>query len=391
MGKTKGVERVERLSSSVEIVIFCFRLLFYVFAVIDLYIEKNTFDHFYFSLFLVLAAMIIPLVFWVPLLVKKSTLYCITEFVISGSLSIYAMAVSNEYSSMFVLSALTIAYHLEKRYYKWFPILLIFPLLQFIIKGFIPGENGYMYVFINWVFTIIGFGFNMLIESYKRTQELNRIIEEQNQNLLQYAKQIETLTLVEERNRMARDLHDTLGHSFISYILGLDAVQYLVDSDSEKAKGKIEELREHAAASLDEIRETIHEIGSESDILLTSNFQAIINEFTEYTNTRVTFKIAGEEYFLHHSMRMALLRTLQESLTNAKRHGKAEEIQVGLSFHEDATELAIRDNGMGSDKITIGFGLKSMKDRVEALNGELKVESALNFGTSIKVTIPYRR
>ena len=86
---------------------------------------------------------------------------------------------------------------------------------------------------------IIGFGFNLIIKAYKNTENLSNIIEEQNQTLVQYAKQIESLTLVEERNRMARDLHDSLGHSFISYILGLDAVMYLMDSnapeDEEKA------------------------------------------------------------------------------------------------------------------------------------------------------------
>ena len=84
--------------------------------------------------------------------------------------------------------------------------------------------------------------------------------------MVQYAKQIESLTLVEERNRMARDLHDTLGHSFISYILGLDAVLYLMDSNPSEAKKKIEELRHYASENLDQIRETIHEIGTETDI-----------------------------------------------------------------------------------------------------------------------------
>ena len=86
---------------------------------------------------------------------------------------------------------------------------------------------------------IIGFGFNLIIKAYKNTENLSNIIEEQNQTLVQYAKQIESLTLVEERNRMARDLHDTLGHSFISYILGLDAVMYLMDSNTPKQRKRL--------------------------------------------------------------------------------------------------------------------------------------------------------
>ena len=123
-----------------------------------------------------------------------------------------------------------------------------------------------------------------------------------------------------------------LGHSFISYILGLDAVLYLMESNPSEAKKKIEQLRDYASVNLDQIRETIHEIGTETDISLTSNFSAIIDEFSKYTNTKVSMEIVGEEYVLLHSIRMALLRCLQEGLTNAKRHGNATDIAIILSF-----------------------------------------------------------
>ena len=190
---------------------------------------------------------------------------------------------------------------------------------------------------------------------------------------------------------MARDLHDTLGHSFISYILGLDAVLYLMDSNTLQAKKKLEELRNYASENLDQIRETIHEIGTETEISLTNNFSTIIDEFSEYTNTKVDFKVTGEEYVLHHSMRMALLRCLQESLTNAKRHGNATEVSISLSYDENEIELIIEDNGKGSEKLEYGFGLTSMQERLKALNGDFKVISAKSFGTTVKCHIPYRR
>ena len=175
-------------------------------------------------------------------------------------------------------------------------------------------------------------GLNLIIKAYKKTDDLNQMIEDKNQTLVQYAKQIESLTLVGERNRMARDLHDTLGHSFISYILGLDAVLYLMDSNPSQAKKKIEELRHYASENLDQIRETIHEIGSETDISVTDHFSAMIDEFSVYTNTKVNLHVIGEEYVLGHSVRMTLLRCLQESLTNAKRHGHAKVVSINLIF-----------------------------------------------------------
>ena len=167
----------------------------------------------------------------------------------------------------------------------------LFPFIQFMTIGILPSESPFFLIFNHWFLMIIGFGFNLIIKAYKNSENLSNIIEEQNQTLVQYAKQIEFLTLVEERNRMARDLHDTLGHSFISYILGLDAVLYLIDSNTPEAKKKLEELRNYASENLDQIRETIHEIGTETDISLTNNFSAIIDEFSEYTNTKVDFKV----------------------------------------------------------------------------------------------------
>ena len=88
---------------------------------------------------------------------------------------------------------------------------------------------------------------------------------------------------------------------------------------------------------------------------------------------------------------MALLRCLQESLTNAKRHGNAKEISISLSYDENEIELIIEDNGKGSEKLEYGFGLTSMQERLKAINGDFKVISAKSFGTTVKCHIPYRR
>ena len=311
---------------------FLFRVFFYLFAFMDFLAEKETMDHFVFVLLWLISVIFIPLCFWIPLVYKKSTYYCIAELLLNGSLTIYVMMSFDNYIGLFMISVLTIAFHLEKRQYWMLPLLLFFPFIDFFLKGILPSYSPYFFIFNHWILIFIGLGLNLIIKAYKKTDDLNQMIEEQNQTLVQYAKQIESLTLVGERNRMARDLHDTLGHSFISYILGLDAVLYLMDSNPSQAKKKIEELRHYASENLDQIRETIHEIGSETDISVTDHFSAMIDEFSDYTNTKVNFHVIGEEYVLDHSVRMTLLRCLQESLTNAKRHGNATVVSINLIF-----------------------------------------------------------
>lgn len=388
MGKLKGVER---FSALVELGMFGFRLFFYLFAILDLYVEKDSIDHFFLTLIWLIAAMVVPITFWVPLVVKRGMYFCYVELLLNGSLTIYSIQYSENYTALFLISALTIAFHLEKRHYWLLLFMAFFPFLEFFIKGLFFTADPFFFIFNHWLLMMIGFGFNLMIKAYRNTENLNRIIEEQNQTLVQYSKQIEALTLVEERNRMARDLHDTLGHSFISYIVGLDAVLYLMDSNIPEAKKKIEELRNYASVNLDQIRETIHEIGTETDISLIGNFRAIIDEFSEYTNTKVSFEIVSEEYVLQHTIRMTLLRCLQEGLTNAKRHGNATNIAIILSFFDHGVELILKDDGIGTDKVKYGFGLKSMKERLNVLNGELQVSSIKNQGTTVMCQIPFRR
>lgn len=389
MGKLKGVEK---LAVVVEIGLFLFRFIFYFVAMTDIIAERVEVNHYPLVLSWLVTVMVVPIFFWIPLVTRKTTYYCFLELFLNGSLTIYVMFNIDSYTALFVVSAITVAFHLEKRFYWLLPLMVMFPFVQFFIKGIsVEDENPAFYIFDYWFLLMIGLGFNLIIKSYRNTENLNKIIEEKNQTLVQYAKQIETLTLVEERNRMARDLHDTLGHSFISYIVGLDAVLYLVDSNTAEARRKIEDLRNYASENLDQIRETIHEIGTEEEISLTSNFSAIIDEFSEYTNTKVFLRVTGEELVFPHSIRMALLRCLQESLTNAKRHGHATEVSVNLSFLEDEVDLHIKDNGLGTEKVELGFGLRSMKERLMAFNGDFQVVSSQNEGTLVSCRVPFRR
>ena len=385
------IRGVVKVSLIVEILMFLFRLLFYLVAFMDLLSEKETIDHFLFVLIWFILVIFIPMCFWIPLLHKKSTYYWMTELLLNGSFTIYVMLTSDHYVGVFLISLMTIAFHLEKRQFWMLPFLVFFPFINLILKGIVPSKDPYFFIFNHWLILFIGLGLNLIIKAYKKTDDLNQIIEEKNQTLVQYAKQIEALTVVEERNRMARDLHDTLGHSFISYILGLDAVLYLIDSNPSQAKTKIEELRHYASENLDQIRETIHEIGTDPDFTVTKSFSALMEEFSEYTHTKVDLHVIGEEYVLNHSIRMALLRCLQESLTNAKRHGKAKIVSINLSFQEDVVELSIEDDGVGTDHLQYGFGLNSMRERLGSLNGKLQLDSTKGLGTKVICQIPFRR
>jgi signal transduction histidine kinase len=242
----------------------------------------------------------------------------------------------------------------------------------------------------------IGFALGRMYRTQMKTgrlleenQRQYTLIRQQNKALEQYAGRIEELTLLAERNRMARELHDTVGHTFTSVIMGMDAALYLIEVAPDKAKEQLEKLRTVTRNGLEEVRRSIHEMAPQDDDLLTSEqMSQLAREFAAQTGTVIRVDVSGTEHEVPQQVRWTLLRCLQESLTNAKRHGEAGNVIVKLAFTPQHVELSVEDDGIGSDKLQNGFGLTAMRNRIAALQGTLQVSSRLGQGTNVTCRIP---
>ncbi|MFC7440273.1 sensor histidine kinase [Laceyella putida] len=249
-----------------------------------------------------------------------------------------------------------------------------------------------IYCFITFGYSYV---FHRMIDSEQQTKKLlleneeqYRLIQEKNKALVQYTKQIEKMAIVEERNRMASELHDTVGHTFTSVIMGMDAVSYLIESSPEKAKEKLDVLREVMRKGLEEVRQNIHQIADEKTSSLSIQMTLLANEFSLHTGAQTRIEIKGKEYEVSKPIRWTLIRCLQESLTNAKRHGQAMMIQVKLQFLPQRILLTVSDDGVGAEVIKYGFGLTTMKERLRSLNGELQVQAEPGKGMTIICSLP---
>jgi signal transduction histidine kinase len=233
------------------------------------------------------------------------------------------------------------------------------------------------------------YGMKMLYEENLRQY---RLIQEQNNGLEQYANQVEKLTLLEERNRMARELHDTVGHTFTSVIMGMDAVSYLMDIAPDKAKERLEVLRQVTRNGLEEVRRNIHQIApQDNEGTFPQQMAGLANEFSVHTGTQVQLHSSGEECELPKQVQLTLIRCLQEALTNAKRHGRAQSVDIRLEFQQGQVLLQVEDDGVGSEQLEAGFGLSSMKERLGALQGRMDVKTVPGSGTILTCVIPIRR
>jgi signal transduction histidine kinase len=219
--------------------------------------------------------------------------------------------------------------------------------------------------------------------------QLLQVIESKNDTLEHYAKQVERMTIIEERNRLSKELHDTIGHSYTASIVGMEAVFHLIDRDPLEAKARLEHLIHHSRNDLTSFRKTIHqmtmkELAKPLNILL----EEVANSFAVQTQTSIKFQFLGKGEQCPEAYKLALLRALQESMTNAKKHGNATAIDIKLEFNDSEIRLIVKDNGIGVNELNWGFGLKSMFERLSVLHGGVKIDSSKEQGTLVTCWIP---
>jgi signal transduction histidine kinase len=196
-----------------------------------------------------------------------------------------------------------------------------------------------------------------------------------------------------ERKRLARDIHDTLGHSLTGVIFQLEAAeQALSDQLPEKAVAYIKRARAMAGEGLGNTRclvGAIHSHASE-ETNLCDTLRALIERMTLHTTLRTEFTSSGCNRTLPGEWEADLLNICREALTNTIRHARAGEFKTQLDFGSQKLRLCLHDNGRGFDlqKQGDGFGLRGMRERTEALGGHFSLQSVKGAGTSICVILP---
>lgn len=220
----------------------------------------------------------------------------------------------------------------------------------------------------------------MIEDNYSNLKVFSRTLE-------QYSKRIEELTILEERRRLSKDMHDTVGYVFTAIITSLDALPYII-SNKEEANKYIQELSNLARKGLADLRNTIHKLPiAETEQTFSESCVSLVDDFIKHTGTQVEIHTEGHEQALGDLVRSSLVRCLQESLTNAIRHGHASQIYISIKFLDDTIQMQIKDNGVGTDEIKYGFGLSSMSDRMLTIGGMFKVQSSQKNGTTVSCTV----
>lgn len=203
----------------------------------------------------------------------------------------------------------------------------------------------------------------------------------------------------EERQRLARDIHDGPAQSMANIIVKTELCERLMDIDQERTKKELENLKAIVKDTLKDIREIIFDLRPMSldDLGLIPTLERYIYDFSEDTGIETSLKIIGTEYKLEPAIEVAIFRIIQESLNNISKHSRATNASVIIEFTRERLNLSIMDNGIGFDleevdklhsRKTGGFGLMNIRERAELLEGKLQIKTSPDTGTKLNIYIP---
>jgi NarL family two-component system sensor histidine kinase LiaS len=224
--------------------------------------------------------------------------------------------------------------------------------------------------------------------------EISQLAERLNsmaEQLQQFLKRSQEMAVSEERNRLARDLHDSAKQEALAASFHLGTALTLFEHNPEQAKSHLVEADNLVDSVRGELTDLIHELRPPS--MNGAQFDETLNEYliewAHQTGIRATFSVEG---FVDLSLeiKQAIYRIIQEALANVARHSTAENVKVVLDFQDNTVEFCVSDDGLGFDpqEHHDGMGLDSMYERAESLNGNFNIESAAGQGTKICVTFP---
>lgn len=237
-----------------------------------------------------------------------------------------------------------------------------------------------------FIIFMIAYIANQKQENENIMKELS-MINQVNEELRNYATITEKAAENRERKRLAREIHDTLGHALTGIAAGVDACIALIDKDAKQTKEQLYLVSKVVREGIGDVRGSINKLrpGALENHSFKEAVIDMVGKFSKITDVDVDIHYDLDKVDFDKTKEDTLFRIIQEGITNAKRHGEATKVKVYLSKEDNHLFLCIQDNGKGCQDIQAGFGLKHMEERVSMMQGEIHLSGHNGFRISIKI------
>jgi signal transduction histidine kinase len=253
-------------------------------------------------------------------------------------------------------------------------------------------------ILLSWPASI---GMGLFIEALARqSRERARLIQELQATRQELALAAHQAGIMQERQRLARDIHDTFTQGLSSIVMQIEAMDATHSTDDMKIRQTLEQVRQIARENLAEARRLLWALQPEVSKRpsLPEMLRPLTERWAEESGVSVRVTITGKATSLRPEIEVTLLRAIQEALANIRKHAQASSVVLTLSYMEDIVALDIQDDGVGFDPHCLPaqslgeasgrFGLKALRERIEQLEGTFTLESTLGEGTTIAVSLP---
>jgi signal transduction histidine kinase len=232
----------------------------------------------------------------------------------------------------------------------------------------------------------------------QQNSELNRVssefrlktIEQQQtyEKLLQANKQLEEMAIVKERNRIAREIHDTIGHRLTTAIVEMEAGKTIYQKHREEAFDKFILAQQQVKECLEDVRTSVRALTGYGTADFIKAIVTLIEDTKRHTGITIKYDIEEIDYPVEQEILNTLYRVVQEGLTNGIKHGQSTIFVLTVCRNGNNINLTLQDNGRGCSCVVKGFGLSAMESRVAEVRGTIKLESEEDEGFTIDVSIP---
>ena len=253
-------------------------------------------------------------------------------------------------------------------------------LLLLFGKNFLYSLNIVVFM-ISLLFYIL----SAITERHRIEEEL-RMASQANRELNSYLALSEKIAEDRERKRIAREIHDTLGHALTGISAGIDAVKVLVDIDTNRAKEQLNNVSVVVRDGIRDVRGSLNKMrpGALENNTLREALIKIIREYEAISNLEIHLRYEWDNIDLDIAKEDIVFRVIQESITNSVRHGHAKTIWIEL-LEEESYVMTIQDDGVGFDELHYGYGLKQMQERLMIIGGSVHFENRDGFYTHIEI------
>jgi len=237
-------------------------------------------------------------------------------------------------------------------------------------------------------FMLLGYIVNGLVDAQRRQR---RELAQANLKVLRYAATVEQLTVSQERNRMARELHDTLAHALSGLAVQLEAIITIWNPIPERARGMLERALATTRAGLDETRRALQDLRAAplEDLGLALSIRGLAENVAARNSLQLELDVPEQIYNASPEMEHGFYRIAQEALENIARHADASTLRVSLLQKGDNLTLEISDDGTGFDVRAVDaddrYGLRGIQERAEIIGASLEMKSSPDEGTTIRL------